>query len=205
MVAGALRLAGKLMGPKAFRALGGAKGLKEIGTEALVSGGLNTGLTMMAGGDPLTALAYGSADALASAGSLGLVRGMRPKGYRTVIQKGKDGKKVQSRERVRSKLEMPVNIAASVASTLPVTALLGAEQGIQNAQPTQILQQQAQRATVNNTPVEGLAGAYMPFTNLQEALGPTQNVMLQQYLNDMGTGPVNDPNMQAAAYQMLGL
>ena len=67
MVVGALRLAGKLMGPKAFRGLGGAKGLKEIGTEALVSGGLNTGLTMMAGGDPLTALAYGSADALASA------------------------------------------------------------------------------------------------------------------------------------------
>jgi len=205
MVAGALRLAGKLLGPKALRALGGSKGLKEIGSEALISGGLNTGLSMMAGADPLTALAYGGADALASAGSLGLVRGMRPKGYRTVIQKGKDGKKVQSRERVRSKLEMPVNIAASVASTIPVTALLGAEQGVQGAQSNQILQQQAQRAAVNNAPIQGLAGAYMPFTNLQEAIGPTQNAMLQQYLNDMGRGPVNDPEMEAAAIQMFGL
>ena len=45
----------------------------------------------------------------------------------------------------------------------------------------------------------------MPFTNLQEAVGPTQNAMLQQYLNDMGRGPVNDPEMEAAAIQMFGL
>jgi len=205
MGTGVIKLAGRLLGPKALEKLGGHQGLKSIATDALISGGLNTGLSMMGGVDPLAALAYGGADALASAGSLGLVRRFRPKGTQTVIRTGKDGKQIKTKEPIRSKLEMPVNIAASVASTIPVTALLGAEQGIQGAQPSQITQQQLQRSVVNNTPMQQLAGAYMPFTNFQEAAGPTQSAMLQQYLTDIGAGPVNDPNMEAAAYQMLGL
>ena len=42
---------------------------------------------------------------------------------------------------MRSKLEMPVNLAASVASMAPVSMLLGAEQGVQGAQTKQIDQQ----------------------------------------------------------------
>lgn len=205
MGTGVIKLAGRLLGPKTLEKLGGHQGLKSIATDALVSGGLNTGLSMMGGADPLTALAYGGVDALASAGSLGLVRGFRPKGTQTVIRTGKNGKQIKTKEPIRSKLEMPVNIAASVASTIPVTALLGAEQGVQGAQSNQILQQQAQRAAVNNSPIQGLAGAYMPFTNLQEAVGPTQNAILQQRLNDLGTGLTNDPEMEAAAIQMFGL
>jgi len=205
MGTGVIKLAGRLLGPKTLEKLGGHQGLKSIATDALVSGGLNTGLSMMGGADPLTALAYGGADALASAGSLGLVRGFRPKGTQTVIRTGKNGKQIKTKEPIRSKLELPVNIAASVASALPVTALLGTEQGVQGAQSNQILQQQAQRAAVNNVPIQGLAGAYMPFTNLQEAVGPTQNAILQQRLNDLGTGLTNDPEMEAAAIQMFGL
>ena len=113
-VVGIARLAGKLLGPKVLRTLGGNQGVQQIAKEALMSGAANTGLNMLGGMDPLSAATYGLVDTAVSGGSLGLVRSVRkPKGYRTIIEKGPDGKKVTTRELKRSGLEIPINFVAS--------------------------------------------------------------------------------------------
>jgi hypothetical protein len=163
---------------------------KPIVGEALTSGGLNTGLMLMSGANPAEALLYGGADALASGASLGLlrkIRGSRPVtkvlgelGTQTIKR---DGKSVTTP--MRSKLEMPVNLVASVASMAPVGMLLGAEQGAQGAQTKQIDQQTVQRAVVNDAPNQ-LAGAYMPDTLLQNIGLPSNNALMEQIQNDQG-------------------
>jgi hypothetical protein len=178
------QLAGKLLS-----ALGGVFKNPLVG-EALTSGGINTGLMLMSGANPAEALLYGGADALASGASLGLlrkIRGSRPVtkvlgelGTQTV---NKGGKMVTTP--MRSKLEMPVNLVASVASMAPVGMLLGAEQGVQGAQTKQIDQQTIQRAVVNNAPNQ-LAGAYMPATLLQNIGLPSSNALMEQIQNDQG-------------------
>lgn len=188
------QLAGKLLS-----ALGGVF-KKPIVGEALTSGGLNTGLMLMSGANPAEALLYGGADALASGASLGLVRkirGSRPVtkvlgelGTQTV---NKGGKMVTTP--MRSKLEMPVNLVASVASMAPVGMLLGAEQGVQGAQTKQIDQQTVQRAVVNDAPNQ-LAGAYMPATLLQNIGLPSSNALMEQIQNDQGpTGAMDERAM----------
>jgi hypothetical protein len=178
------QLAGKLLS-----ALGGVFKKPLVG-EALTSGGINTGLMLMSGANPAEALLYGGADALASGASLGLlrkIRGSRPVtkvlgelGTQTV---NKGGKMVTTP--MRSKLEMPVNLVASVASMAPVGMLLGAEQGAQGAQTKQIDQQTIQRAVVNDAPNQ-LAGAYMPATLLQNIGLPSSNALMEQIQNDQG-------------------
>ena len=178
------QLAGKLLS-----ALGGVFKKPLVG-EALTSGGINTGLMLMSGANPAEALLYGGADALASGASLGLVRkirGSRPVtkvlgelGTQTV---NKGGKMVTTP--MRSKLEMPANLVASVASMAPVSMLLGAEQGAQGAQTKQIDQQTIQRAVVNDAPNQ-LAGAYMPATLLQNIGLPSSNALMEQIQNDQG-------------------
>jgi hypothetical protein len=178
------QLAGKLLS-----ALGGVFKKPLVG-EALTSGGINTGLMLMSGANPAEALLYGGADALASGASLGLlrkIRGSRPVtkvlgelGTQTV---NKGGKMVTTP--MRSRLEMPVNLVASVASMAPVGMLLGAEQGVQGAQTKQIDQQTIQRAVVNNAPNQ-LAGAYMPATLLQNIGLPSSNALMEQIQNDQG-------------------
>jgi len=178
------QIAGKLLS-----ALGGVL-KKPIVGEALASGGMNTGLMLMGGVNPAEALLYGGADALASGASLGLVRkirGSRPVtnvlgelGTQTIE---KDGKKITTP--MRSKLEMPANLVASVASMAPVGMLLGAEQGVQGAQTKQIDQQTIQRAVVNAAPNQ-LAGAYMPDTLLQNTGLPSRGTLLDQMQNDQG-------------------
>jgi len=173
---------------------------KPLVGEALTSGGINTGLMLMSGANPAEALLYGGADALASGASLGLVRkirGSRPVtkvlgelGTQTV---NKGGKMVTTP--MRSKLEMPVNLVASVASMAPVGMLLGAEQGVQGAQTKQIDQQTVQRAVVNDAPNQ-LAGAYMPATLLQNIGLPSNNALMEQIQNDQGpTGAMDERAM----------
>ena len=178
------QIAGKLLS-----ALGGVF-KKPIVGEALTSGGVNTGLMLMGGVNPAEALLYGGADALASGASLGLFRKIRSSrpvtkvlgelGTQT-IEKG--GKRVT--KPMQSKLEWPVNIVASVASMAPVGMLLGAEQGVQDAQTKQIDQQTVQRAVVNGAPNQ-LAGAYMPATLLQNTGLPSRGTLLDQMQNDQG-------------------
>ena len=199
-VGAVVKLAGKLL-----KAAGGAKGLKGIAGEAAASGALNTLGGIAFGMDPLEALAYGGADTLASAASLGLVRGLRPKGYQFVRRKGPDGKEIEIKERIRSRAELPANILASVASGMGVAALMGegSSQGVDGSQQAQVLQQQQQRAAINQDP-SLLAGAYFPYTNFQNTGIPSARARLQQSLQD--SGPMFDMaaaerNMQ----QILGL
>ena len=202
---------GQVLGKGFLRNLGGKKAIKEITQEALMSGGLNFGLqtgTQLLTGQPVDImgnLAYAGADVLASGGAIAGVRGLRPKGTRRVVVKGPDGKDIVQRERIRSKLEGPANFAASVASTVPVTMLLG-NQGVvqQNPQTVQVAQQNAQRAAVNLDP-NLLAGAYMPGTMMQNVGAPSSSAMYQQMLNDMGQGVANDPTFNANAMAIMGL
>ena len=200
------KLAGKLLGPKMFRVLGGNQGVKQIANEAIFSGGLNTVLNMASGMDPLSAATYGLVDTAASAGSVGLVRGLRkPKGYRIVTQKGPDGKNVTTRELKRSRLEVPANVVASGASGIGLMGLgVGMNpQGINNAQQTQVVQQQQQRAAVNQDP-NLLAGAYMPYTNFQNLGVPSGRAMMEQYMNDTGFG-FDMGHYEKGMQQILGL
>ena len=180
---------------------------KPIVGEALMSGGINTGLSLLTGANPAEALLYGGADALASGASLGAVRklnnsgirkklGLRELGTQTITR---DGKSVTTP--VRSKLEIPANLGASVASTVPVSMLLGAEQGVQGAQTKQIDQQTLQRAIVNNAPNQ-LSGAYMPDTLLQNIGLPSRGTLLEQVQNDQGPKVTMDERAMA---QIMGL
>ena len=202
---------GQVLGKGFLRNLGGKKAVKEITQEALMSGGLNFGLqtgTQLLSGQPVDImgnLAYAGADVLASGGAIAGVRGLRPKGTRRVVVKGPDGKDIVQRERIRSKLEGPANFAASVASTVPVTMLLGNQGAVQqNPQTVQVAQQNAQRAAVNLDP-NLLAGAYMPGTMMQNVGAPSNSAMYQQMLNDMGQGVANDPTFNANAMAIMGL
>jgi len=196
---------GRLLGPKLLARLGGKAGLKGIAGEAALSGAINTGANLAFGMDPLEALAYGGADAIASGASIGLVRGLRPKGSRVVYEQTPKGGITRKEERIRSKLETPVNVAASVLSAAPVMALTGGmnPQGINNAQPTQVVQQQQQRAAVNQDP-SLLAGAYMPYTNFQNLGMPSSRAMLEQVMNDSGPG-FDMGGYEKGMQQILGL
>ncbi len=197
--------AGRLLGPKLLARLGGKEALKGIAGEAALSGAINTGANLAFGMDPLQALAYGGADAIASGASIGLVRGLRPKGSRIVYEQNPKGGTIRKEERIRSRLETPVNIAASVLSAVPVTALMGGmnPQGIQGSQQAQILQQQEQRAAVNND-AQLLAGAYLPYTNFQDLGMPSSRAMLEQAMNDSGPG-FDMAGYEKGMQQILGL
>jgi len=173
---------------------------KPVVGEALMSGGLNTGLSLMAGANPAEALLYGGADAIASGASLGAVRKLRgsravtkllgPLGTQTINKGGK-----LTTSPVRSKLELPVNLAASIASTIPVGMILGVEQGAEGAQTRQVDQQTLQRAVINDAPNQ-LAGAYMPDTLLQNIGLPSNNALMEQIQNDQGpTGQMDERAM----------
>ena len=200
---------GKTLGKGFVKNLGKTQGIKNIAQDALTSGGLNfglqTGMQMLAGQpvDIMGNLAYAGADALASGGAIAGVRGLRPKGKRRIVTKGPDGKDVIVKEQIRSKLEGPANLAASFASTIPVSMLLGnKETTVANPQTAQVVQQNLQRSAINGMP---LAGAYMPGTMMQNVGAPSSSAMYQQFLNS-AQGPVgNDPQFTANAMAIMGL
>ena len=118
---------------------------------------------------------------------------------------GPDGKKVTTRELNRSRLEVPANVVASGASGIGLMGLgVGMNpQGIDNAQQTQVIQQQQQRAAVNQDP-NLLAGAYMPYTNFQNLGVPSGRAMMEQYMNDTGSG-FDMGHYEKGMQQILGL
>ena len=169
MLAKAVRLAGGLLKNKGL--------MKGIRNEALVSGGLNTGVNLLTGADPLTAVAYGLADTVASGAAQGAVRGLRGK---------------------KSRLELPANVAGSVLSGIPVATIdprmkesvhthgapmVAPNAAIYNQQVNQIDQQNLQRLLINDG---GLAGRYMPGTMFQNMGINNPRATVQQYLNDQG-------------------
>ena len=152
---------------------------KDVARDALVSGGLNTGLSLLSGADPGTALKYGIADVAASYPATMAVRKLRP-GTTRMVQDPKTKKMVE--EKVRSKLEMPVNIGASVLSGI---AVAGGEMPVTPSnisQQQQIMQQNVQRDLINQGVLAGRMGtpnAYFPGTMLQ-AQGLEGTYMRQQ-------------------------
>ena len=207
MVVGAVaKLAGKLLGKGLIKRIGGDASLKSIVGQSLGSGGITTLGGLAAGMDPLSALTYGVADTAASAGSLGLVRGLsKSKGKQKIIRTSPDGKETTTIEPIPSSYELPINVLASLGTGIGLSALgVGmSPQGIQGSQQSQIVQQQTQRAAVNQDP-NLLAGAYMPYTNFQNLGMPSSRAMLEQAMNDSG------PSFDMAGYekgmqQILGL
>jgi hypothetical protein len=157
---------------------------KDVARDALVSGGLNTGLSLLAGADPGTALKYGLADVAASYPATLAVRRLRP-GTTRMVQDPKTKKMVE--EKVRSKLEMPVNIGASVLSGIAVAGgEMPSVMPSNISQPQQIMQQNVQRDLINQAVLAGRMGmpnAYFPGTMLQ-AQG-LENTYARQQLEEM--------------------
>jgi hypothetical protein len=157
---------------------------KDVARDALVSGGLNTGLSLLAGADPGTALKYGLADVAASYPATLAVRRLRP-GTTRMVQDSKTKKMVE--EKVRSKLEMPVNIGASVLSGIAVAGgEMPSVMPSNISQPQQIMQQNVQRDLINQAVLAGRMGmpnAYFPGTMLQ-AQG-LENTYARQQLEEM--------------------
>jgi len=207
MVYGAIaRGLGKTFGKQFLRNLGGKAAVKDIAQEALTSGALNFGLqtgSQLLAGQPVTLgtnLLYAGADSLASGGALAGVRGARPRRMRRVeVTDPKTGAKTMVKERVRSKLETPVNVGASVLSGIPVALMQGGGEQVQrNAQSVQVAQQNLQRSAINGMP---LAGTYLPGTMMQDTNNPANSAMYQQLLN----GVQNDPSFNQQAIAIMGL
>ena len=175
------RIGGRLLKSKLAR---------EVAGESLISAGLTSGGMWAAGASPQEALVYGGMDGLLSAGGVAAVRKLRPKGTRRVeVMKNGKGTGEFTTERIRSKLEIPVNVLGSFVSAIPAAKLLGhdqmlaADQGVEGAQTKQIQQQTTQRSLINND-IYQLAGAYMPDTLFQNTGLPNNNTLLQQAMND---------------------
>ena len=158
------------------------------------------------GMDPLSALTYGVADTAASAGSLGLVRGLsKSKGKQKITRISPDGKETTTIEPIPSGYEFPANFVASVGinTALPALGVGMGPQSVQGAQQSQVLQQQGQRAAVNQNP-SLLAGAYLPYTNFQNLGMPSRSALLEQAMNDSGPG-FDMAGYEKGMQQILGL
>jgi len=157
---------------------------KDVARDALVSGGLNTGLSLLSGADPGTALKYGLVDVAASYPATMAVRKLRP-GTTRMVQDPKTKKLVE--EKVRSKLEMPVNVGASVLSGIAVAGgEMPSVMPSNISQPQQIMQQNVQRDLINQGVLAGRLGmpnAYFPGTMLQ-AQG-LENTYARQQLEEL--------------------
>lgn len=206
VVGAATKLAGKLLGKDLVKRIGGDASLRSIVGQSLGSGAINTAGGLLTGMDPLSALTYGVADTAASAGSLGLVRGLsKSRGKQKIIRRSPDGKKTKTKEPIPSPYELPVNVLASMGTGIGLSSLgLGmSPQGVQGAQQSQVLQQQGQRAAVNQDP-SLLAGAYLPYTNFQNLGMPSRSALLEQAMNDSGPG-FDMAGYEKDMQQILGL
>ena len=206
---GLLRIAGKLLGPALRGKLGGARGLKQLAGDSLMSGAYTGGLTavgQLATGqfDPLEIAKATLVDTAVGGIASGGVRGLRgTKGVRNNITVDpKTGKKTVNKEVIRGSLETPANVAASFLVTPALLGPTGNPQGIDGAQQSQVVQQQIQRATVNNDP-NALAGMYLPYTNFLNTNSPSAAAAQRQVLNDLGPA-MNDPQFAANAQAILG-
>lgn len=217
----AVNIAGKLkglLGPKMYSRMGGLRGLQQVGQEALYSGGASAGFTaagqLMSGEglDIPEILTYGLADTVTGGLATGGVRALRgTKGLKKGIVRDKTGKAKEvittPKELIRSRAEIPANVAASAITPMGVASVLNKE-GTRNPLDTrqdgpyvdagqieQIDQQNLQRMLINHG---GLAGRYMPGTMFQGMGIQQPETMMQQYLNDQGPQVSMDPRAMAA-------
>jgi len=208
-VGGLVKLAGKLLPSKLTTKLGGELGLKQLFNDSLMSGAYTGGLTavgQLATGqfNPIEIAKAALVDTAVGGLASGGVRSLRgTKGVRNnVIVDPKTGKKTVNKEVIRGSLETPANVAASFLVTPALLGATGSPQGIDGSQQSQIVQQQIQRATVNNDP-NALAGMYLPYTNFLNTNSPSAAAAQRQVLNDLGPA-MNDPQFAANAQAILG-
>ena len=131
------------------------RAVKSVAGPALTSGGLTGTLALISGANPLQALAYGGADVLASGGSIAALRKLRPKAPIQITDTATGKITTQPGS---SKLELPVNIGASILTSNAVGALMGDYPSAAQLEATSPLLQQEQqllqRSAINQLPVE---------------------------------------------------
>lgn len=174
------------------------KNNKGVIADAATSAGLTTGLGLLGGQTPVTAMKYGAADFALSYPATLAVRGLRGKPSRTLIDKA-TGK--ETIEPGRSALELPANIAASVTAGLLVDQTNPAMQ-----QQQQIAQQSIQRDVINQgMPLAGNPHAYSPGTMFQmQGMEPTYARSIMQQLMQQNPG-VDMASMEREMAQIVGL
>lgn len=149
--------------------------LKEVAGPALMSGGLTGGLALIGGSSIPNALAYGLADTAASGGSLALLRKLRPGSYKTQTLKDLDTGEIKTTQG-SSRLEIPVNLAASIGTGAAVGSILEP----MNMQSATIAQQLEQRSAVNQLPLAQELSNLSPNTMSQ-----VPGIEFQQLLNQV--------------------
>lgn len=176
---------------------------KDVIRDSATSAGLVTGLGLLGGQDPGTALKYGLADfAFSYPATLG-VRGLRGKAPQRIIDT-KTGK--ETLEPGRSKLELPANIGASVTAALLVDQTNPQLQQARQAQQQQIVQQNVQRDLINQGLLAGgIPNAYSPGTMFQmQGMEPTYARSIMEEL--MQQNPQIDMNaMERDMVSIVGL
>ena len=151
--------------------------------EALMSGATSAGLGLVMGQPVDEAIAYGAADALGSASTLGLL-----------------GKAGIENPFVRNVANLATSIGTGqVLANTVFKDRYAALQG-QGGQAVTNAQQQAQRADVNGMTIDDLAGKYMEDTMFQQLQGALQGGQSQgdlvRIMNSMG--PTYDMNAARA-------
>jgi len=168
----------------------------DVVKDAGISAALTTGLGLLTGDVP-GALKYGAADFAFSYPATLAVRHLRPKGTKQVMDVA-TGK--VTTEPVRSSLELPANIGASVLSGMAVSAL---DSPAYMGQQQQVAQQITQRSLVNQLPLQ--EQALSPGTQFQMAGLPADPRDFQNLLNQRGGWTQYlTPQDQALIQQTLG-
>lgn len=172
---------------------------KQVAAPSLMSGGLTTGMSLITGSDPLTALAYGVGDTIASGGSVAAVRALRPKSYQPKRVKNLETGKIETQTK-GSRLELPANIAASIGTGYGLSSILEPRPNIGNySQEQQIGFQLAERAALNDLSYQAVA----PGTQFQLAGLPSPD-NFQRLLNQQNNwSQYLSPEDQAIIQQTL--
>jgi len=171
---------------------------KQVATPALTSGALSTGVSLLGGSNPLTALAYGLGDTIASGGSVAAVRALRPKSYQQRRVRDLNTGKIETINKT-SRAETPVNFLTSVGTGYGLSSILEPRPVPTNySQEQQIMAQMVERAQINDLPIQAVAPgtqfqmAGMEFLddvprqmqlagNWQQYLTPQDQAVLSQY------------------------
>lgn len=149
---------------------------KDVLPGALTSGGLTGGIALMGGASPKDAALYGLLDAGVSGTALTGLRALRPKVPMRIINTKTGQETLQPGS---SKLEMPVNFAASYFLTPKIAdKLMGGETVPTDVlQSQQILQQNLQRDLLNEALAKRLEQAQSNRVMVRNAYSP--NTMFQ--------------------------
>jgi hypothetical protein len=148
----------------------------------LASGGINTGLALMMGESLPTALLYGAADTLGSAGAVAGVRALKP-GRKVEMRDVKTGQVTQ--EHQPSGWEMPANFIASMGTSNLVSAALGRPSIFNGFQSTgQNVQQQQQTSDPNNVDLTQLSDAELSQLSDEQILTILQQNKQREMINN---------------------